>query len=178
MTSVPANLKSFLKVCGLKFDTIPNSLEKLNLVRDGKLLNAAVLCFARKPEKFFPNTRLRCAVFGTLDTTVTISMQDFYGDVFYLNKKAEEYILEHINIGMRLDGLLRVGVGETTQKTSVKILGAIAEDNRITIPELAELAGVTVRSVERNIQRLQLENRLRRVGPDKGGYWEVVSNSA
>ena len=50
-----------------------------------------------KPEKFFPNARLRCAVFGTLDTTVTITMQDFYGDVFYLIRKAEEYILEHIN---------------------------------------------------------------------------------
>lgn len=105
-------LKSFLKLCGLTYDTIPNSLEKLDLVKGGKLLNAAVLCFARKPEKFFPNARLRCAVFGTLDTTVTITMQDFYGDVFYLIKKAEEYILEHINIGMRLDGLFRVDVPE------------------------------------------------------------------
>ncbi len=108
----PGKLKSFLNLSGLKFDTIQNSLEKLNLVQDGKLLNAAVLCFARKPEKFFPNARLRCAVFGTLDTTVTITMQDFYGDVFYLIKKAEEYILEHINIGMRLDGLFRVDVPE------------------------------------------------------------------
>ncbi|HIJ94817.1 MAG TPA: hypothetical protein HPP94_03570 [Desulfuromonadales bacterium] len=58
-----------------------------------------MLCFARNPEKFFPNARL--------DTTVTITMQAFYGDVFYLIKKAEEYIQEHINIGMRLDGLFR-----------------------------------------------------------------------
>ena len=96
-------LKSFLRACGLKYDTIPNALEKLGLIRDGKLLNAAVLCFARKPEKFFPNARLRCAVFGTLDTTVTITMNDYYGDVFYLINKAEEYILEHTNIGMRLN---------------------------------------------------------------------------
>jgi ATP-dependent DNA helicase RecG len=61
---------------------------------------------------FLGNARLRCAVFGTLDTTVTITMQDFYGDVFYLIKKTEEYILEHINIGMRLEGLLRVDVPE------------------------------------------------------------------
>jgi len=108
----PGKLKSFLKLSGLKFDTIHNSLEKLNLLRDGKLLNAAVICFARRPEKFFPNARLRCAVFGTLDTTFTISMQDFYGDPFYLIKKAEEYILEHINIGMRLEGMLRVDVPE------------------------------------------------------------------
>ena len=47
-----------------------------------------------------------------MDTTFTISMQDFYGDVFALIGKAEEYILEHINIGMRLEGLLRVDVPE------------------------------------------------------------------
>lgn len=58
-------LKSFLKLCSLPYDTIPNSLENLNLVKGGKLLNAAVLCFARKPERFFPNARLRYAVFGT-----------------------------------------------------------------------------------------------------------------
>lgn len=297
-----AKLKSFLKLCGLPYDSIPNSLEKLNLVKDGKLMNATVLCFARKPEKFFPNARLRCAVFGTLDTTVTISMQDYYGDVFTLINKAEEYILEHINIGMRLDGLLRVDVPEidreafreaiinafchrdyreydsvniaifkdrveirspgllyggltiatirekmvsarrnellaelfqrshriekwgrgikmilerepatefeeigsvqfvttfkrssydltkpdttdlSTQKTSVKasvktsvkILEAITQNNKITIPELAVLACVTERSIERNIKQLQMANRLRRVGPDKGGYWEIV----
>lgn len=67
-------------------------------------------------------------------------------------------------------------LSKTLVKTSVKILEAIAENNRITIPELTKLAGVTVRSVERNIQRLQLENRLRRVGPDKGGYWEIVED--
>jgi ATP-dependent DNA helicase RecG len=72
--------------------------------------------------------------------------------------------------------------GETTQKssqktsvkTSVKIIEAIRQNSDITIPELAELTGVTARSVERNVQRLQLENRLRRVGPDKGGYWAIV----
>ena len=39
-------------------------------------------------------------------------MQDFYGDPFYHIKKAEEYILKHINIGMRLEGMLRVDVPE------------------------------------------------------------------
>jgi len=56
----------------------------------------------------------------------------------------------------------------------VKIIEAIRQNSDITITELAELTGVTARSVERNVQRLQLENRLRRIGPDKGGHWEIV----
>jgi len=298
----PGKLKSFLKLCGLKFDTIPNSLEKLNLVRDGRLLNAAVLCFARKPEKFFPNARLRCAVFGTLDTTYTISMQDFYGDPFYLIKKAEEYILEHINIGMRLEGMLRVDVPEinpeafreaiinafchrdyreydsvniaifkdrveirspgllyggltvpdirkkmvsarrnellaelfqrshriekwgrgikmilerepltefeeigtvqfvatfrrksyeasppvsvgenvgetsekTTQKTTQKILELLVHNPKISRAELAGEIGITADGIKYHLDRLRKQGVVKRIGPDKGGYWEVV----
>jgi DNA-binding Lrp family transcriptional regulator len=45
----------------------------------------------------------------------------------------------------------------------------------ITIPELADAIGITERSIERTIKKLQEEGRLRRIGPAKGGHWEVVS---
>jgi len=60
-----------------------------------------------------------------------------------------------------------------TEKTSGKILTYIKENNEITIPELAQLIGITERSVERNIQRLQEQNKLIRVGGAKGGFWEI-----
>jgi len=63
---------------------------------------------------------------------------------------------------------------ETSVKTSVKILLAVEENQNVTIPELAEITGVTTRSVERNIKKLQEAGKLRRVGPDKGGHWEVI----
>ncbi|MCX7047369.1 MAG: HTH domain-containing protein [Candidatus Sumerlaeota bacterium] len=44
----------------------------------------------------------------------------------------------------------------------------------ITLVELAAQLGVTKRSVERNIQKLQSEGCLKRIGPDKGGHWEVI----
>ncbi|MCD6525439.1 MAG: HTH domain-containing protein [Desulfuromonas sp.] len=50
-----------------------------------------------------------------------------------------------------------------------------AKKSSVTIPELADLIGVTERSIERNIHKLQEENRLRRIGPAKGGHWEVLS---
>jgi ATP-dependent DNA helicase RecG len=59
-------------------------------------------------------------------------------------------------------------------KTSVKILEHIAENPETTIPELAEVTGVTTRSVERNIKKLQDAGKLRRVGPAKGGHWKVL----
>ena len=64
--------------------------------------------------------------------------------------------------------------GKTSEKTSEKILRVIQEKPKITIAELAEITGVTPRSIERNIQKLQRDGALRRVGADKGGYWEVL----
>lgn len=65
---------------------------------------------------------------------------------------------------------------KASEKTSEKILRHIISDKNITIAGLAEVIGVTTRSIERNIQKLQSEGRLRRVGPAKGGCWEVEEN--
>ena len=40
--------------------------------------------------------------------------------------------------------------------------------------ELSIVANLTVRAVEKNIRTLRDSGRLRRIGPDKGGYWEVI----
>lgn len=104
-------LRWFLKKAGKKFGSAENSLKKLSLISRGKLLTTAVILFAKNPEKFFPNAKLRCAVFGKT-TAVTIDMQEFTGDLFTLIGKAERYILENIHIGMRVDGLYRVDVPE------------------------------------------------------------------
>ena len=63
--------------------------------------------------------------------------------------------------------------GKTSGKTSGKILVALKQDGDLTIPELALLTGVTERSIERNIKKLQKQGHLYRVGPAKGGHWEV-----
>jgi ATP-dependent DNA helicase RecG len=63
---------------------------------------------------------------------------------------------------------------ESVGKASGIILEACRERTYITIPELAVIAGITERSVERNIRKLQEGNLLRRVGGRKEGRWEVL----
>jgi predicted HTH transcriptional regulator len=67
-------------------------------------------------------------------------------------------------------GKRRVSVG----KTSGKIIDACRDNPSITIPELADLIGITERSIQRNIQKLQSNNLLHRVGGRKEGFWEVL----
>jgi ATP-dependent DNA helicase RecG len=63
---------------------------------------------------------------------------------------------------------------KTSGKPSGKILAALKLDGELTIPELADLIGVTERSIERNIRKLQEQGQLRRIGPAKGGHWEIL----
>lgn len=65
--------------------------------------------------------------------------------------------------------------GKMSGKTSGKILFLIAGNTTITIPALAQAIGVTERSIERNIQQLQNQKLLQRVGGAKGGLWKILS---
>ena len=61
-----------------------------------------------------------------------------------------------------------------TEKTSEKVLSAIQKNPTILTEELAEMLNLTVDAVNWQIKKLKNIEFLRRVGPDKGGYWEVL----
>jgi ATP-dependent DNA helicase RecG len=63
---------------------------------------------------------------------------------------------------------------KTSEKVSEKIITALDHNHSMTIAERAKTLGLSTRSIERNLQKQQKEGRLRRIGPQKGGYWEVV----
>ena len=62
------------------------------------------------------------------------------------------------------------------EKTSEKILLLIQERPQITINEIADVLMIKRRSVEDQLKRLKEKGLIRRVGPDKGGHWEVIEN--
>ncbi len=60
------------------------------------------------------------------------------------------------------------------EKTVEKITRIIKENPTITIKELSLLLSLTRRGVEEQIKSLKAKGIIRRVGPDKGGHWEVI----
>ena len=82
-------------------------------------------------------------------------------------------------VNVRVNDRVNVSVKENTN-TGIKIsenmhiiLNAIRENPCITQNELAEKIGVSVRSIIRNMKKLQETGLVRRVGADKNGYWKV-----
>jgi len=62
---------------------------------------------------------------------------------------------------------------KTTKKNSDKILDVMRSVPDVTLAELANATGLSGDGVRWNIRKLKDANLVRRIGPDKGGHWEV-----
>ncbi len=63
---------------------------------------------------------------------------------------------------------------ERSEKTSKKILSLLSQDCMMTTAMLSSLLNISERAVSKQLRNLQIQGRLHRVGPDKGGHWEVL----
>lgn len=61
-------------------------------------------------------------------------------------------------------------------KTPEAVLVCISENNNVTRQQMAERIGKDIRTIARAIKRLQESGRLKRVGSDKAGHWEIVDD--
>ena len=58
-------------------------------------------------------------------------------------------------------------------KSKVEIVRLMVENSAITKQEIAKSLGMSLAGIEKVIQNLKQQGRIRRIGPDKGGHWEV-----
>jgi len=66
-------------------------------------------------------------------------------------------------------------IEETTQKTTRKILELLKQNPKYSRKELSELIeGITEDGIKYNLDKLKKEGKIKRIGPDKGGHWEVL----
>lgn len=63
---------------------------------------------------------------------------------------------------------------EASGKMSGKIVQLMRDYPEITIPELAAQLSRTERTIERLVKRLREDEIIARIGPAKGGHWEVL----
>jgi len=70
------------------------------------------------------------------------------------------------------------GKEKSKEKSKEKILGYLSENPDATTSDLIEITGLSTSGVEKNIRELKAVGRLRRVGSDKGGHWEVVTSGS
>ena len=64
--------------------------------------------------------------------------------------------------------------GEKNKESREKILELLRENPKLTTAGLAQAVGISSKGVDKQLAHLKREGLLRRIGPDKGGHWEVV----
>ena len=108
--------------------------------------------------------------FGSEKTGLSSEKQGFSSEKAQSGSEKTPSSSEKTQIGSE-----KTGFG--SEKTWQKILLFMESDNRITIAELSERLGISGRAVSKQLHNLQSRKLLRRVGPDKGGYWEVLAGA-
>jgi ATP-dependent DNA helicase RecG len=62
-----------------------------------------------------------------------------------------------------------------SEKSSEKIIRLLKEDRNRSAKDLSKIIGISERAIEKQLAKLKDQNKLERIGPDKGGYWQVVN---
>lgn len=121
---------------------------------------------SEKHAKYFRNALVR-ANYQNLEKNIPYTME-------YLNKFFGNLLLGEKN---RLDNremqIKEMGT-KTTQKTAQKILDILAKNSSATRADLASATGLSPDGVKWNLDKLKKSRKIRRIGPDRGGHWEVV----
>ena len=63
--------------------------------------------------------------------------------------------------------------GEKLKENKIAILRLIVEDPYISKTDIANTLGISYTAVGSNIKAMR-DKYLRRVGPDNGGFWEII----
>jgi len=65
-------------------------------------------------------------------------------------------------------------LGEKLGENEVKIIELMKENKYITAKELSGHIKISTTAIDKNISKLKKKGILKRIGPAKGGYWEVI----
>ncbi|MFA5434262.1 MAG: ATP-binding protein [Candidatus Paceibacterota bacterium] len=140
--------------------------------------------------KSFPRNNLLFGLMQRMDLVEKIGsglmrMNDMMGEYLLPNTKIEadenwfsmsfeRPDLQKMSIEQRIKKSSEKSSEKNSEKSSEKVLGMIKGNRRISAKEIGELLGISSRQVEKNIAKLKEEKLIKRIGPDKGGYWEII----
>lgn len=65
---------------------------------------------------------------------------------------------------------------QTAPETALKIIQQIKYNSRITFSEISEETDISRRWVATIVKQLQENGRIKRIGPNKGGHWEILND--
>ena len=133
-----------------------------------------ILKFAKNahlPEpKFIQEDMFRTIVYRKQKSQVTGQVT---GQVTDIDKRLESN--SNITRTELLDMLVEK-VGSKLVESQIKILLLIGENTGISKRAMSETIKISTTAIDKNISKLKHLGILQRIGPAKGGYWQIIEN--
>ena len=64
---------------------------------------------------------------------------------------------------------------EKLSTTHAKIVRIICKNQNATAQSISKEINIASRNVQEHLRKLQEQGVIRRIGPDKGGHWEIIA---
>ncbi len=94
------------------------------------------------------------------NTNINYSINDYGFKFIFYRKNVTINVTENVTVNIN--------------KTDLEILRLLAENPTLSREVLASQINKTVRTVQRSLDKLRLVNKIRRIGSDRQGYWEII----
>lgn len=65
---------------------------------------------------------------------------------------------------------------EKVTENQAIIIREMEKNPFVTAVSLAKILGISLRKTKENVKKLQQKGLVRRIGPDKGGHWQITKN--
>jgi predicted HTH transcriptional regulator len=87
----------------------------------------------------------------------------YFVEVSYKQQKTESKVI-----------LVNDPVSDPVNERMNKVLQMLGQNKYSTREQLADASNVSVETIKRDLRKLREQGRLKRIGSDKTGYWEVL----
>ena len=67
-------------------------------------------------------------------------------------------------------------LGDKLGDNQLLILESLKNNPYLSLSQLSKIIGISQTAIENNIAKLKVLESLKRIGPDKGGYWEITNS--
>lgn len=95
------------------------------------------------------------------------------GDLWFEFPYSRKY-LDEVSAAVGQEGGLGEKLGEKLGENRLRILRLMNADPTVSSKKISNSVGISLTAVDKNISLLKDRGFIRRIGPAKGGHWEVI----
>jgi len=102
-----------------------------------------------------------------------------YDELFFFISFKRQVLIEKdresVNKKSKVTERVTEKVTERVTENQAIIIKEMKSNKYTTISKLSKIAGISERKIKENIRILKNKGIIRRIGPDRGGHWEIVN---